>query len=95
MEYMVRYRKVPCKRCVTKWLEHYSTRTVYNSHNVCVPVYLPGTLFSAYNMVAFVAQLVGAVLLNSVYQATLGLAFQGYVFILCALLVLIPFALVR
>jgi len=53
-----------------------------------------GALFSAYNMVTAVTQLVGAVLFNLVYQATLGLTFQGSVFILCAALVLIPFALV-
>ena len=52
-------------------------------------------MFSAYNMVSAVTQLVGAVLFNSVYQATLGLTFQGSVFILCAVLVLIPLALVR
>ena len=46
-------------------------------------------------MVTAVTQLVGAVLFNLVYQATLGLAFQGSVFILCAALVLIPFVLVR
>ena len=46
-------------------------------------------------MVNAVTQLVGAVLFNLVYQATLGLTFQGSVFILCAALVLIPFALVR
>jgi len=53
-----------------------------------------GALFSAYNMVIALTQLVGAVVFNSVYQATLGLTFQGFVFILCAALVLIPFALV-
>ncbi|XP_078357667.1 proton-coupled folate transporter-like [Oculina patagonica] len=53
-----------------------------------------GALFSAFNMVSTVMQLVGAVLFNTVYQATLGLTFQGSVFILCAVLVLIPFALV-
>ena len=52
-------------------------------------------MFSAYNMVTAVTQLVGVVLFNLVYQATLGLTFQGSVFILCAALVLIPFALVR
>ena len=62
-----------------------------------MPIYLPGALFSAYNMVNAVMQLVGAVLFNLVYQATLGLpvTFHGSVFILCGVLVLIPFALVR
>lgn len=46
-------------------------------------------------MVIALTQLVGAVVFNSVYQATLGLTFQGFVFILCAALVLIPFALAR
>ena len=62
---------------------------------LCVHVYLSGALFSAFNMVRSVMQLVGAVVFNTVYQATLGLTFQGSVFILCAVLVLIPFALVR
>ena len=52
-------------------------------------------LFSAYGVVAAIMQLVGAALFNAVYQATLGLAFQGLVFILCAVLMLIPFALTR
>lgn len=54
-------------------------------------------MFSAYNMVISVTQLVGAVVFNLVYQATLALpvTFQGSVFILCGALVLIPFALVR
>ena len=42
-------------------------------------------------MVNTVTQLVGAVLFNLVYQATLGLTFQRSLFILCAALVLIPF----
>ena len=60
-----------------------------------IPIYLPGALFSAYSMVNTVTQLVGAVLFNLVYQATLGLTLQGSVFILCTALVLIPFALIR
>lgn len=78
---------------------------VFNS--VCDPVLMggmsklvaedeQGALFSAYNMVISVTQLVGAVVFNLVYQATLALPviFQGSVFILCGALVLIPFALV-
>ena len=62
---------------------------------VALHIYLSGALFSAYLMVLAVTQLVGAVLFNTVYQATLALTFQGYVFILCAVMVLIPFTLVR
>lgn len=51
-----------------------------------------GVLFSAHGVVSAIAQLVGALLFNSVYQATLSL-FPGLVFILCALLVLIPLLL--
>lgn len=53
-----------------------------------------GVLFSAHGVVSAIAQLVGALLFNSVYQATLSL-FPGLVFLLCALLVLIPLLLLR
>ena len=57
-------------------------------------LYLLGALFSAFGVVTAFTQLVGAVLFNSVYQATLGI-FEGLVFILCAVLVIIPFVLIR
>lgn len=53
-----------------------------------------GAMFSAYEMVIALMQLIGAVLFNTVYQATLSLSFQGLVFLLCAVLILIPFVLV-
>ena len=56
--------------------------------------YFPGSLFSAYYMITAAMQLAGAALFNTVYQVTLG-TFHGLVFILCAVLVLIPFTLVR
>ena len=58
-------------------------------------VRVPGAMFSAYEMVIALMQLIGAVLFNTVYQATLSLSFQGLVFLLCAVLILIPFVLVR
>lgn len=58
-------------------------------------VHVPGAMFSAYEMVIALMQLIGAVLFNTVYQATLSLSFQGLVFLLCAVLILIPFVLVR
>lgn len=65
------------------------------AHVFALYVHLPGAMFSAYEMVIALMQLVGAVLFNTVYQATLALKFQGLVFILCAVLILIPFVLVR
>jgi len=52
-----------------------------------------GSLFCAYGILNVFSQFLGAMLFNNVYEATLGLEFNGFVFMICAALKLVPFGI--
>jgi len=54
-----------------------------------------GSLFCAYGILNVFSQFLGAMLFNNVYEATLGLEFNGFVFMICAALKLVPFGILR
>lgn len=54
-----------------------------------------GSLFCAYGFMNVFAQFLGVMLFNNVYEGTLGLKFNGFVFIVCAVVKLIPLFLLK
>ncbi|XP_078357701.1 proton-coupled folate transporter-like [Oculina patagonica] len=54
-----------------------------------------GSLFCAYGFMSVFSQFLGVMLFNNVYESTLGSSFNGFVFILCAALKLIPLCFLK
>ncbi|XP_020614310.1 proton-coupled folate transporter-like [Orbicella faveolata] len=52
-----------------------------------------GSLFCAYGIFSVISQFLGAMLFNNVYLRTLGHTFNGFVFLLCAAVKIIPLCL--
>lgn len=52
-----------------------------------------GSLFCVNGIVTVLAQFVGVMLFNNVYEATLEMGFNGFVFLVCATIKLIPFTI--
>ncbi|XP_074614367.1 proton-coupled folate transporter-like [Acropora palmata] len=53
-----------------------------------------GSLFCAYGLLNMVCQFAGATIFNNVYEATLGLDFDGLVFVVCSAMKLIPLGII-
>lgn len=53
-----------------------------------------GSLFCAYGLLNVVCQFAGATIFNNVYEATLGLDFDGLVFVVCSAMKLIPLGII-
>ncbi|XP_078357699.1 proton-coupled folate transporter-like isoform X1 [Oculina patagonica] len=52
-----------------------------------------GSMFCAYGIIGTFSQFVGAMMFNNVYLSTLGHTFNGFVFLLCAAIKIIPLCL--
>lgn len=61
-------------------------------HHLCNDTCFPfaGSLFCAYGIFSVISQFLGAMLFNNVYLTTLGHTFNGFVFLLCAAVKIIP-----
>lgn len=53
-----------------------------------------GTLFCVQGITGVVSQFIGVMLFNTLYESTLGLGFNGFVFLVCATIKLIPFTII-
>ena len=53
-----------------------------------------GTLFCVQVITGVVSQFIGVMLFNTLYESTLGLGFNGFVFLVCATIKLIPFTII-